>query len=241
MKLAHLAAAILAAAVLAQPSFGRDEDDDDDDDERRAPRTKFENNAERYKYEYRDRRCKYKYEYKYRTGKAKVEQEGDCRHVAMPRPVAHGEGEPLPRVIPPDPSAKRIECNREVLGAVIGGTIGAVIGSEVGDNRRERRVTTVGGAVIGAVVGGAIGRSMDEADQACATQALEYAGLKQAVTWDNPARRASYTITPTESLRSQDGRECRKYVLGKLAEGTRQSFAGTACRQPNGSWMLLNR
>lgn len=237
--LVHLAAMITAAALLTQPSFGRDRDDDDDGEDRRdrrAPRTKFENNAERYKYEYRDRLCKYKYEYRYRTGKAKVEQDGDCRHVAMPRPVA--QAEPLPRAIPPDPGAKRIECNREVLGAVIGGAIGAVIGSEVGDTRRERRVTTVGGAVIGAVVGGAIGRSMDEADQLCAAQALEYAGLKQAVTWDNPGRRATYTITPTESLRGEDGRECRKYLLDMQAQSARRESAGVACRQANGSWEL---
>lgn len=239
MKSTFTMLAALLACALVQPAMARDDDDDDDDDhERRKPRTKFENNAERYKYEYRDRRCKYKYEYKYRSGKAKVEQEGDCRHVAMPRPVAHAE--PLPRAVPPDPGAKRIECNREVLGAVIGGAIGAVIGSEIGENRRERRVTTVGGAVIGAVVGGAVGRSMDEADQACAAQALEYAGLKQAVTWDNPGRGTSYTITPTETLRSDNGGECRRYVLGKTSGGALQNSRGTACRQADGSWVLVN-
>ncbi len=225
--------AVLASA-LTHPSIAGD----DDDDERRSPKTKFENNAERYKYEYRDHRCKYKYEYKYRSGKAKVEQEGDCRHIDAPRPVAYGE--PLPRAIPPDPGATRIECNREIIGAVIGGALGAVLGSEAGQGRRERRVTTVGGAIIGAVVGGAVGRSMDEADQACAAQALEYARLQQAVTWENPGRGASYTITPTERLTSQNGRECRKYVPGQASVGGRQSSAGTACRQSDGSWALAS-
>lgn len=227
---------VLACLALVPPSLA---DDDDDDDERRerGPRTKFENNAEHYKYEYRDRRCKYKYEYKYRSGKTKVEQKGDCRGIVMARPVAHGES--LPRAIPPEPQARKISCNREVIGAILGGAIGATVGSRVGDGQ-DRRVMTVGGAVIGAVVGGAIGRSMDEADQACAAQALEYAGLKQSVVWDNPARGASYAITPTEIVRSGQGEECRKYLLQTTAGSQSQKHAGIACRRDNGSWAFVD-
>lgn len=227
---------VLACFALAQPSIA---DDDDDDDERRerGPRTRFENNEEHYKYEYRDRRCKYKYEYKYRTGKTKVEQKGDCRGIVMARPAAHGEG--LPRAIPPEPQARRVACNREVLGAIIGGAVGAGVGSRVGEGR-DRRIMTVGGAVIGAVVGGAIGRSMDEADQACAAQALEYAQLKQSVAWDNPARGLSYSITPTQIISSDKGGECRKYLLQTTASGRLQKHMGTACRGDNGSWTLVD-
>lgn len=226
----------LACFALAQPSIA---DDDDDDDERRerGPRTKFENNEEHYKYEYRDHRCKYKYEYKYRTGKTKVEQKGDCRGIVMARPVAHGES--LPRAIPPEPQARNLTCNREVIGAILGGTIGATVGSRVGEGR-DRQVMTVGGAVIGAVVGGAIGRSMDEADQACAAQALEYAKLKQSVVWENQARGASYAITPTQIVRSGKGEECRKYLLQTTVSGHLQKRVGTACRQDNGSWKLVD-
>ena len=225
----------LACFALAQPSIA---DDDDGDDERRerGPRTKFENNDEHYKYEYRDHRCKYKYEYKYRTGKTKVEQKGDCRGIVMARPVAHGES--LPRAIPPEPQAQRVTCNREVVGAILGGAIGATVGSRAGEGR-DRRVMTLGGAVIGAVVGGAIGRSMDEADQACAAQALEYAKLEQSVVWDDPERGASYTITPTQVVRSSRGDECRKYLLQSAVGGRVQKHSGTACRQDNGAWTLV--
>lgn len=225
----------LACFALAQPSIAHD-DDDDEERRERGPRTKFENNDEHYKYEYRDHRCKYKYEYKYRTGKTKVEQKGDCRGIVMARPVAHAES--LPRAIPPEPQARKVACNREVIGAVLGGAIGATVGSRAGGGR-DRRIMTVGGTVIGAVVGGAIGRSMDEADQACAAQALEYARLKQSVAWDNPARGASYTITPTQLLRSDKGTECRKYLLETAASGRLQKHTGTACRE-DGSWNLVN-
>jgi surface antigen len=126
-----------------------------------------------------------------------------------------------------------VECNRDVLGAILGGAIGAAVGSRIGD-RGDRVITTVGGAVIGAVVGGAIGRSMDEADQACAAQALEYAHFRQAVHWKNPSRGTSYTITPIGN-----GGECRNYVL-KTGGRKAVEHAGRACRQKNGAWVFVS-
>lgn len=210
---------VLLVFAVAQPAFARDRDDDDRDREHgrdrdrdrdgdresHTPRSKFENNEHHYKYEYRDRNCRYKYEYNYKNGKTKVDQKGDCTGVVLARAAVRGE--PLPRAIPPEPQARTIECNREVLGAIIGG---------------------------------AIGRSMDEADQACAAQALEYANLKQTIAWKNPARSASYTITPTEVVRSDKGTECRKYVMRTVAGGQQQDHAGSVCRQANGSWALVN-
>lgn len=134
------------ALALAQPVFAKRDRDDDDDrghpgkgwakgwDKKGhgGPYTHFENSREKYKYEFRDASCRYKYEYNYRNGKAKVEQRGDCSGIAFPqRVVMHGR-EPLPRAIPPEPQARSIECNREVLGAVLGGAAGAVIGSKIG-------------------------------------------------------------------------------------------------------------
>ena len=233
--------AVLALA-LAQPAFAKkDRDHDDDDHERgrggRAPFTKFENNREHYKYEYRDASCRYKYEYKYKNGKTKVDQKGDCSGIAFPRQVAYGR-EPLPRAIPPEPQARTIECNRELIGAVLGGAAGAVIGSRIGE-RDERFITTVGGAVIGAVVGGAIGKSMDDADQACAAQALEYANFKQSVRWQNKARGSWYTMTPIGLVPADGkGHECRRYSMLTEGGGQKQTTQGTACRQPDGSWRL---
>lgn len=192
-------------------------------------RTRFENTGEHYKYEYRDRDCRYKYEYNYRNGKTKIEQRGDCRGIILARPVVRGE--PLPRAIPPEPHARRIVCNREVLGTIIGGAIGARVGSKVGD-RQDRAITTIGGAVIG----GAIGRSMDEAAHACVAQALEYASLNQSVAWENAARGTSYVVTPVEIDRSDQGAECRKYILRTITGGRQQDYPGRACRRNDGSW-----
>jgi surface antigen len=205
-----------------------------------GPHTRFENNAKHYKYEYSDARCRYKYEYHYKSGKAKVEQRGDCSAIAFPQRVVLSGREPLPRAIPPQPEATTIECNREVIGAVLGGAVGAAVGSRVGQGD-ERFVTTVGGAVIGAIVGGAIGKSMDDADHACAAQAMEYASFKQSVKWHNARRGAFYIITPLGLVPAAGkGLECRRYSMLTEHGNLKDSFEGTACRQRDGSWRLAS-
>jgi surface antigen len=246
--------ALAVAVALGQAAFAKH--DRDDDDERHpgkgwakgwdhkggsrdsGPYTRFENSAERYKYEFRDASCRYKYEYGYRSGRSRVEQSGDCSGIAFPQRVVMQGREPLPRAIPPEPQAQQIECNREVIGAVLGGAVGAVVGSKVGKGD-ERVVTTVGGAVIGAVVGGAVGKSMDDADQACAAQAMEYASFKQSVRWHNPQRGAYYTMTPVGLVPAAGrGVECRRYSILTEYGNMKDATQGTACRQRDGSWRL---
>jgi len=244
---------VLAVAVaLGQAAFAKH---DRDDDERHpgkgwakgwdrkgegrdsAPYSKFENTAEQYRYEFRDATCRYKYEYNYGTGRSKVEQRGDCSGIAFPQRVVMQGREPLPRAIPPEPQAREIECNREVIGAVLGGAVGAVVGSKVGKGD-ERVVTTVGGAIIGSVVGGAVGKSMDDADQACAAQAMEYASFKQSVRWHN-AHCTNYTMTPVGLVPAAGrGVECRHYSMLSESGGMKDATQGTACRQRDGSWRL---
>jgi len=240
----HTKPLLLAAAIalaFAQPAFAKKDDDHHKGKGKghHGPHTKFENNAKHYKYEYSDASCKYKYEYNYKKGKAKVEQRGDCSAIALPQRAVMDGREPLPRAIPPQPQASSIECNREVLGAVLGGAVGAAVGSKVGAPGDERFITTVGGAVIGAVVGGVIGKSMDDADHACAAQAMEYASFKQAVKWHNARRGAHYTMTPLGLVPAAGkGLECRRYSMVTERGGHKDSAEGTACRQRDGSWRL---
>lgn len=240
-----------AAIVAAVAGAAKDRDDDHDHGKGKgwakgwnkgsaAPYSNFENGRDKYKYEYRDASCRYKYEYSYKSGKTKIEHRGDCRGVAFPQRAVLQGREPLPRAVPAEPEARTIECNREVIGAVLGGAVGAAVGARVGKGE-DRFITTVGGAVIGAVVGGAIGRSMDDADQACAAQALEYANFKQSVKWNNSQRGALYTVTPV-GLVPADGKgiECRRYSLLTERAGMKETTQGTACRKNDGSWRLAS-
>jgi surface antigen len=238
--------------AVAEPGLAKDRDDDHARGKGKGwakgwnkgsegPYSNFENGRDKYKYEYHDASCRYKYEYSYKSGKTKVDQRGDCSGIAFPQRVVMRGREPLPRAVPAEPQARTIECNREVIGAVLGGAVGAVVGHKVGEggDRDERFITTVGGAVIGAVVGGAIGKSMDDADHACAAQAMEYANFKQSVKWGNPQRGASYTITPVGLVPAGGkGLECRRYSMLTERGGGRETTQGTACRQTDGSWRL---
>lgn len=125
-------------------------------------------------------------------------------------------------------------CNREKLGAVIGGIIGGAAGSQIGKGD-GRTVATIAGTVIGIMVGQSVGRHMDETDQNCTGQALEYADNYEAVSWRDPDG-SDYTVTPTRTYEPTAGRYCREYRTDAIINGRKEQIFGKACRQPDGSW-----
>lgn len=127
-------------------------------------------------------------------------------------------------------------CNREAAGNLIGGVVGGVLGSRVGDGD-GRKVATVLGAVIGYVVGGSIGRSMDDADQFCTGQALEYGEDRRSVEWKNPDNGQEYSVTPTRTFSTASG-YCREFTTESVIGGKTQQVYSTACRQQDGSWKI---
>jgi surface antigen len=131
-------------------------------------------------------------------------------------------------------------CYRQTLGAVIGGGTGALLGSTIGKGE-GKLMAVAGGAILGFLAGGAIGQSMDEVDQNCIGQALEHAPSGQRIAWRNPdAGNTLYTVTPTQTFQTQDGRYCREYIADARIGGRVQQTYGTACRQPDGSWQIVN-
>ena len=130
-------------------------------------------------------------------------------------------------------------CKREALGAVLGGVVGGVAGSELG-KREHREAATIAGALIGVLVGQSIGRSLDRADQYCTGQTLEYADDREAVEWRDPDSDTRYRVTPTATYEARDGRYCREYTSQATIGGQQQQTYGTACRQPDGAWEVVN-
>ena len=129
-------------------------------------------------------------------------------------------------------------CNREKLGAVLGGVLGGAVGSQIGDGK-GRTVAAISGAVIGILVGQSIGRHMDEIDQNCTGQTLEYAPDDVPVSWRDPDTGNTYTVTPVRTYPAPDNRYCREYQTDAMIGGRRQQVYGTACRQPDGSWLRM--
>ncbi|WP_425449994.1 RT0821/Lpp0805 family surface protein [Virgifigura deserti] len=129
-------------------------------------------------------------------------------------------------------------CNRELLGSVLGGVAGGAIGSTIGSGD-GRTVAIVGGTIIGVIVGGSIGRAMDQVDQNCVGQILEHAPDGRTVAWNEQGGPA-YQVTPVKTFQTQSGTYCRDYTTSAVIAGERQQLYGTACRQPDGSWQLVN-
>ncbi len=129
-------------------------------------------------------------------------------------------------------------CNRELLGSLLGGAAGGLIGSRIGDGRGQL-AATAGGALLGFLVGGSIGQSMDEVDQNCIGQALEHGKDGQQIAWDNPQTGAQYQVVPTRTVQGSDGRYCREYTATSVVSGRNQQTYGRACRQPDGSWQIV--
>jgi surface antigen len=123
-----------------------------------------------------------------------------------------------------------------VGGAAAGGLLAAALGGS--------GTGIAAGAILGGLIGGAIGDRLDAADRAKASiatsQALESAPSGQSVAWRNPDGGHSGVVTPTRTYQTATGQYCREYTQTITIGGERQQSYGTACRQPDGSWKLVN-
>lgn len=121
-------------------------------------------------------------------------------------------------------------------GAVLGGVIGGLAGG---------KKYAVIGAISGALLGGAIGGQLDERDRRLAAEAaaraLESQPSGYAATWSNPDSGHSGSVTPLRTWRDASGRYCREFVHTVRIAGQEQEAFGTACRQPDGTWEVVDR
>ena len=134
---------------------------------------------------------------------------------------------------------------RETMGTVIGGVAGGVVGNQFGGGT-GKTIATALGAVIGATVGNRLGASMDQTSKNAAGMAAQQAldGPTDAgpITWSNPANEggaAQGQVAITREGRNKDGRTCREYLQEVTIGGRTEQVYGTACRDANGDWELV--
>jgi surface antigen len=155
------------------------------------------------------------------------------QYVQAPVPVARG----LPY------GFNRGTCDRgmvgnELVGGMLGGVAGGLLGAQIGHGS-GRTAATIGTAIVGMLVGGSVGRSMDAVDQGCMAGALAYLPDNKPIAWQGDEG-ADYRMMPVKSYRVEDGRYCREYTATAVVGGRRQQTYGTACRQPDGQWQIVN-
>lgn len=127
---------------------------------------------------------------------------------------------------------------REEQGMIIGALAGGILGHQVGGGSGQVLATFIG-TIAGAAIGGSIGRSMDETDQLRAAATLENVRTGVSSSWINPDTGHEYVMTPTRTYDGGTG-PCREYTLDAQVGGETQQVYGTACRQADGSWRIVN-
>jgi surface antigen len=132
---------------------------------------------------------------------------------------------------------------KETIGTLAGAALGGWAGSSIGHGSGQLAATALG-VVIGGLIGNQIGRYMDEQDRQLAQRA-EYAALEyhpdgQAQPWQNPNNGNSGYTVPERTYQQPDGQYCREYQTTIIVGGKPQTGYGTACREPDGSWRVVN-
>ncbi len=132
---------------------------------------------------------------------------------------------------------------KQTGGALLGGIGGAIAGAQFGQGKGQLAAVAAG-TLLGALIGSEVGKSLDRADRAAmaeTTQAsLETQPSGSTSTWRNPDSGNYGTVTPQPAYQTDSGQYCREYQQTVTVGGQTENAYGTACRQPDGSWKVMN-
>lgn len=131
---------------------------------------------------------------------------------------------------------------KEGVGTVGGAIAGGLIGSRFGGGA-GKLVAVGAGTLLGAFVGREIGSSLDKADHQYAEQASHraYAApIGERISWNNPQSGHSGVVVPVRDGYDPAGSYCREFQQTITVGGRSEQAYGTACRQPDGSWKIVN-
>lgn len=131
---------------------------------------------------------------------------------------------------------------KETVGGLGGAALGGLLGAQIGQGAGNLAATAVG-VVIGGILGTQLGQSLDKADQMYAQQAAAQAynaPVGQTITWNNPNTGNSGSYTTTKTGTTASGLACREFQQTITVGGKREQAYGTACKQPDGAWKIVN-
>ncbi|MBI3454108.1 MAG: glycine zipper 2TM domain-containing protein [Rhodospirillales bacterium] len=135
-----------------------------------------------------------------------------------------------------------IGANKTTIGGLLGGAGGAVAGAQFGKGRGQL-ASVAAGTLIGALIGSEAGKSLDRADQLYAQRAEGHARaapIGESIAWSNPDTGHRGYVTPVREGRNQStGEYCREFQQTVQVGGQTERAYGTACRQPDGSWRVV--
>ncbi len=129
-----------------------------------------------------------------------------------------------------------------VIGGIAGAALGGFLGSKVGSGS-GRTFATIGGVLAGGLLGNQAATRLTCADQqevyATTQSSLEEYPSGKAATWNNPDSGHWGTVTPTRTYVDGRGQNCREFEQTIYIDGRPEKGVGEACRQPDGSWRIV--
>ncbi len=132
--------------------------------------------------------------------------------------------------------------DKKTVGTVAGAALGAWAGHNIGSGSGQV-VATAAGTLLGAALGSEVGASLDRADMnyyhQTSQRALETAQPGESLPWKNPKSGNSGTVTPSNYYQTAAGSYCREYTQTINVGGRTERGYGTACRQSDGSWKIV--
>jgi len=130
---------------------------------------------------------------------------------------------------------------KQTVGGLAGAALGGLLGAQFGGGKGQLASTAVG-VLLGGLMGSEIGRSMDDTDKMKADQAninARTAPLGQEITWNNTQNNHNGSITPTRDGYSDSGNYCREFHQTVSIGSKKEDAYGVACRQPDGTWRIV--
>jgi len=126
-----------------------------------------------------------------------------------------------------------------IAGALIGGLLGNAAGSGGG-----RTGTTVAGVIVGGAVGAALTNNLSCEDRSYAYKTYSdgfNAGRPNATyKWQNPRDDHRGEFRVGTYYNDPVGFRCANYTQNIYVQGRAQQVSGKACRQPDGTWVIVS-
>lgn len=159
-----------------------------------------------------------------------------------PPPMQQGYMAPAPAPMPDYAPPGTIGMNKTTGGALVGAGVGGLIGSKFGHGSGKGAATVLG-VLAGGLLGSQVGASLDRADQmalhSTTVNALETVPAGQAMPWRNPDSGNYGNVVPQAVYQTADGQYCREFQQTIVVGGQQERGFGKACRQPDGSWKVV--
>lgn len=132
---------------------------------------------------------------------------------------------------------------KQTVGGAAGAALGGLLGAQFGSGSGKLAGTAIG-VLVGGLMGSEVGRSMDELDRMKANQAVvdaRSAPIGNEITWNNPDSGNYGSITPVRDGYSESGDYCREFYQTISIDGKTEDAYGVACREPDGTWRIVQQ